>query len=106
MVAAIQAYPWWLGGTGRPVTRFVEGVPGLVAKDDAEGVFAAALPDGRALAIKILDGSLRPVPAVVAAALRQLGVDAPALGEIGRVDVLGHGVPVGRVGAAGYASSA
>ncbi|MFC5995146.1 asparaginase [Pseudonocardia hispaniensis] len=97
VAAAIRAHPWWLGGTGRPVTRFLQAVPGLVAKDGAEGVFAAALPDGRALAVKILDGSPRPVPAVVAAALRRLGVDAPALDRLGRVDVLGHGTPVGRV---------
>ncbi len=95
VATAIRENPWWLGGTGRPVTRFVERVPGLVAKDGAEGVFAAALPDGRALAVKVLDGSARPLPPVVAAALSALGAE---VGEgLGRVDVLGHGVPVGRV---------
>lgn len=79
------------------MTRFIEGVPGLVAKDGADGVFAAALPDGRALALKVLDGAARPVPVVVAAVLRAVGVDAAVLDEIGRVDVLGHGVPVGAV---------
>lgn len=97
---AIRRHPWWLGGTGRTVTRLVEGVPGLVAKDGAEGVFAAALPDGRAVAVKVLDGSARPVPVVVAATLRALGVDAPVLDEVGRADVLGHGTPVGEVRAA------
>jgi L-asparaginase II len=95
VAAAVRGNPWWLGGTGRPVTRFVERVPGLVAKDGAEGVFAAALPDGRALAVKVLDGSARPLPPVVAAALTALGAGVDA--ELGRVDVLGHGVPVGRV---------
>ncbi len=95
VAAAVRANPWWLGGTGRPVTRFVERVPGLVAKDGAEGVFAAALPDGRALAVKVLDGSARPLPAVVAAALTALGAEVDD--DLGRVDVLGHGVPVGRV---------
>jgi L-asparaginase II len=64
---------------------------GLVAKDGAEGVFAAALPDGRAVALKILDGSRRPVRAVVAAALQALGVDGPELAEAGHTAVLGHG---------------
>jgi L-asparaginase II len=70
-------------------------VPGLVAKDGAEGVFAAALPDGRAVAVKIADGAPRPVPTVVAAALAVLAVPVPE--EVGRVDVLGHGEPVGAV---------
>jgi L-asparaginase II len=97
VATAVAAHPTWVGGTGRSVTRLLEAVPGLVAKDGAEGVFAAALPDGRALALKVADGSARPVPAVVAAVLRALGVDAPALDEAGRVDVLGHGEPVGAV---------
>ena len=97
VATAIRRYPWFVGGTGREVTGFIEGVPGLIAKDGADGVFAAALPDGRALALKVLDGSVRPVPVVVAEALRALGVDAPVLDEMGRVDVLGHGRPVGAV---------
>ncbi|TCK25677.1 asparaginase [Pseudonocardia endophytica] len=95
VATAVREHPWWLGGTGRPVTRFVESVAGLVAKDGAEGVFAAALPDGRALAVKVLDGSARPLPPVVATALSRLG--APVDDELGRVDVLGHGDVVGRV---------
>jgi L-asparaginase II len=99
VAAAIRAHPWWLGGTGRTVTRLLAAVPGLIAKDGAEGVFAAALPDGRALAFKIVDGSARPVPVVVVAALRALGSDAPGLVDLGRVEVLGHGEPVGEVAA-------
>ena len=87
----------WPHGTGRPVTRFAESVPGLVAKDGAEGVFAAALPDGRALAVKVLDGSSRPLPAIVGAALDRLGAGSDAVRGLGRVEVLGHGAPVGRV---------
>ena len=79
------------------MTRLLETVPGLIAKDGAEGVFAAALPDGRALAFKIVDGSARPVPVVLVAALRALGTDAPGLVDLGRVEVLGHGEPVGEV---------
>ncbi len=101
VATAIRRHPWFLGGTGRSVTGFVEAVPDLIAKDGAAGVFAAALPDGRALALKVLDGSARPVPTIVAAALRGLGVgartDTAALDEVGRVEVLGHGRPVGSV---------
>jgi L-asparaginase II len=95
VAAAVRAHPWWLGGTGRFPTRLIEAVPGLVAKDGAEGVFAAALPDGGALAVKIADGSPRPLPPVVTAALELLGVSG--LGDIGKVPVLGHGEPVGEV---------
>ena len=72
-------------------------MPGLIAKDGAEGVFVAALPDGRTVVVKVLDGSPRPLAALVAAVLRALGVDDPALDAAGRTPVLGHGVPVGRV---------
>ena len=100
VAAAIRNHPWWLGGTGRTVTRLLETVPGLIAKDGAEGVFAAALPDGRALALKVVDGRPRPVPVLVVAALRALGIDPPGLLDVGRVEVLGHGEPVGEVTAA------
>jgi L-asparaginase II len=95
VAAAVRAHPWWLGGTGRFPTRLIEAVPGLVAKDGAEGVFAAALPDGSALAVKIADGSSRPLPPVVTGLLATLGV--AGLGAIGKVPVLGHGEPVGDV---------
>jgi L-asparaginase II len=97
VAAALRAHPWWVAGTGRAVVRLADAVPGLIAKDGAEGVFAAALPDGRALALKILDGSARPVAAVVVAALQALGVDGPGLTSAGYTPVLGHGVPVGGV---------
>jgi L-asparaginase II len=93
----MSAHPFMVGGTDRDVTTLMAGVPGLVAKDGAEGVYAAALADGRAVALKVLDGSQRPRAVVMAAALRALGLDAPVLDEVGRVQVLGHGQPVGAV---------
>ncbi len=55
-----------------------------MAKDGAEAVYAAALPDGRAVALKIEDGGQRARPPVMAAALRALGVDEPVLADAGR----------------------
>jgi L-asparaginase II len=72
-------------------------VPGLIAKNGADGVFAAALPDGRAFALKILDGSARPIPPLIAATLTALGAGSPELAEVGRVVVRGHGAAVGAV---------
>ena len=73
--AAMTAHPEMVGGDARDVTRFMRSVPGLMAKDGADGVFAAALPDGRAVALKIADGGDRARPAVMVAALRALGID-------------------------------
>lgn len=110
VAAAVRTRPGLVGGTGRDVTAFCEAVPGLVAKDGAEGVYAAALPDGTALALKLADGGGRGRAAVMAAALEvALQVSAvhahrpvdddvvAAVRAVGRTPVLGHGAPVGEV---------
>jgi L-asparaginase II len=93
--AAMTAHPELVGGERRDVTRLMRAVPGLMAKDGAEGVFAAGLPDGMAAAVKIADGGGRAAGVVLAQVLAQAGVavDPFELGE----PVLGHGEPVGRV---------
>ena len=101
LAAAIRAYPQWLGGTGRDVTALIRGVPGLIAKDGAESVYAVGLADGRAVALKIADGGQRARPVVIAAALRRLGIDAKVLDELANAPVLGHGQVVGSIVAAG-----
>jgi L-asparaginase II len=100
IAGAIRRHPDWLGGTGREVTELIRAVPGLIAKDGAEAVYAAALPDGRAVALKIADGSDRARQVVMVALLRRLGVQAPGLAELAERPVLGHGEPVGAVLAA------
>jgi L-asparaginase II len=92
VATAMREHPWFVGGTAELATRVMLAAPGLIAKNGAEGGFAAAMPDGRALAVKVLDGSWRAVPAVVAALLRAIGADAPAPDS-----VLGGGKPVGAV---------
>jgi L-asparaginase II len=94
---AMREHPEVVGGRERDVTRLLSGIPQLVAKDGAEGVYAAALSDGRAVAVKIDDGAERARLPVLVAALRMLGVDAPVFDELGSVAVLGHGEPVGEV---------
>lgn len=96
--SAMTSHPEMVGGPGHSTTAMMRGVPGLMAKDGAEGVFAGALSDGRAFALKIADGANRARPPIVRAALRALdvdvsGVDASAFTSI----VLGHGRPVGAV---------
>lgn len=94
---AMRAQPDLVGGTGRDVTGLMRAVPGLLAKDGAEGVYAAALADGTALALKVADGSGRARPPVVVATLRALGVGSPALDAVAATPVLGGGRPVGEV---------
>jgi L-asparaginase II len=99
VAGAIRRQPVLFGGTGRDVTRLLQAVPGLVAKDGAEGVFAAALPDGTSIALKIDDGSFRPRTALMVAALRALGVtgDEAELAALESPEVLGGGSRVGEV---------
>lgn len=92
---AMRAFPEWVGGTRRDVTALMRGVPGLMAKDGAEGVQVVALADGRAIALKIEDGGQRARPVVSAAALQALGVDAPVVTQQLTFDLLGGGAPVG-----------
>ncbi|MEI8239930.1 MAG: asparaginase [Actinomycetota bacterium] len=95
--AAMTHYPQMVGGPTRDVTLLMRSVPGLLAKDGADGVYAAALPDGRAVAVKIADGGDRARPPVMVAALRSLGVDVSEAAPLLEERILGHGQPVGVV---------
>jgi L-asparaginase II len=94
---AMRQHPDLVGGDGRAATQLMQGVAGLIAKDGAEGVFAAALPDGGALALKIDDGANRAADRAVVLGLRQLGVSAPILDALESVPLLGGGEPVGAI---------
>lgn len=98
---AIRSHPQFLGGTRRDVTALIRGVDGLVAKDGAEAVYAVGLADGRGFAVKVADGGQRARTPIMAALLTSAGLTHPVIAEIGRVDVLGHGQPVGSVVAQG-----
>jgi L-asparaginase II len=94
---AMRAFPELVGGTDRDVTRLMAGAPGVLAKDGAEGVFAAATPDGAAVAIKIADGAARARTPLLVAALRRTGLHAAVLDELAAPPVLGGGHPVGSI---------
>ena len=57
----------------------------------------AALPDGRAVAMKIADGANRARPPVMVAALRALDIDTSAIEARVAQWILGHGEHVGEV---------
>jgi L-asparaginase II len=92
---AMRAHPGLVGGTGRDVTRLMAGTPDVLAKDGAEGVYAAAVPGVGAVALKIADGAARARMPVLVAGLRRLGVEADVLDVLAEVPVLGGGEPVG-----------
>jgi L-asparaginase II len=100
---AIRAFPEYVSGTRRDESTLLRAIPRAIAKAGAESCYALALADGRAIALKIDDGSGRARPVVMAAALRRLdidrvpGVDADAVAATGVALLLGGGVPVGEL---------
>ncbi|RSS74749.1 asparaginase [Streptomyces sp. WAC06614] len=94
---ALRRHPEMASGTGRDTAAMMRAVPGLLAKDGFEGVHVAALPDGRAVAVKIADGAERARIPVTAAALARAGVEPRLLTGFGGGTTTGGGRPVGGV---------
>ena len=106
VAAAMRTAPEMVGGTGRDVTAFMQAVPGLIAKDGAEAVYAAGLSDGRGVMVKVADGASDPRArqALLAHTLLALGVDTDGLRALADQPVLGHGRRVGSVEVVGLTS--
>lgn len=94
---AMRARPWLVAGTDREDTALMAAVPGSLSKSGYEGVFAIALEDGHAVALKISDGSARARMPVVVAALRALGLGGEDLDALAELPLLGGGKPAGTV---------
>jgi L-asparaginase II len=94
---AMREHAEMASGAGRDVAALMRAVPGLLAKDGYEGVQVAALPDGRAVAVKIADGANRARVPVAAAALAFAGVAPDLLTEFQGEALLGGGREVGCV---------
>ena len=77
IVLACTKYPELVAGDGRLTTRMMQAVPGLFMKEGAEGVQVCALSDGRVIALKIIDGSWRPVAPIIMEIFKRWGVDMP-----------------------------
>jgi len=77
IVSACTKYPELVAGDGRLTTRMMQAVPGLFMKEGAEGVEVCALRDGRVIAIKIIDGSWRPVAPIIMKIFNRWGVQMP-----------------------------
>ena len=91
LINACLKHPEMILAEGAFDTRIMQAVPGLFVKGGAESVMLASLPDGRAIAWKISDGSNRANGPLMKAALAKF--DITIEGE--EVDVLGGGTLVG-----------
>ncbi len=94
---AMERFPHMVAGDDRHVTAIASAIPGLAAKDGADSIYVAAMNDGRAVALKLSDGSGRALPTVLLAALQRLGIDVSQVPDAVAEIVLGHGRPVGSV---------
>jgi L-asparaginase II len=100
---AMRAHPEYVSGTTRDELALLRALPGAIGKAGAESVYAVALPDGRAFALKTDDGAPRVRPVLMAEALRRSGVleepgvDAEAVRRTGVLELLGGGRPVGQI---------
>jgi len=77
IVTACTKYPELVAGEGRLTTRMMRSVPGLFMKEGAEGIQVCALSDGWVIAIKIIDGSWRPVAPIIMEVFKRWGVLMP-----------------------------
>jgi L-asparaginase II len=101
VAAAMAAHPALVGYPGAIDSELMAAAPGVVAKIGAEAVIAIGAPDGRGLAVKVLDGGARAIdPAAVLCAGELLGVDtsAPALRALAAPVILNsRGEPAGEL---------
>jgi len=93
IIAACSKYPELVAGEGRLTTRMMRAVPGLFMKEGAEGIEVCALNDGRVIAIKIIDGSWRPVAPIIMEVFKRWGVAMPDES----VKIYGGGSVIGEV---------
>jgi len=96
IVEAMTAHPELVGGAGQADTELMRTLPGWVAKGGAEGLMCASDAGGLGVALKVEDGTHRPMRPALHAVFGRLGLD---LGdEFARVTLRnGHGEAVGEV---------
>ncbi|NLE81268.1 MAG: asparaginase [Rhodococcus sp.] len=95
---AMREHPYLVSGTGRSEARLMPAVPGLLCKSGADGVYAGALADGSAFAVKIDDGHERALLPIAAALAHHLGAEwTEDLASLASLPVLGGGARVGTI---------
>ena len=84
VAGAMRGHPELVRGPIAADSLLMRELPGWTAKGGAEGLFCASGPDGVGIALKAVDGSMRPIRPAVAELLRRLGHET---GELGIVPV-------------------
>lgn len=97
VAAAYRDFPEYASGSARDEAELLRALPGAIGKGGAEAVYAVALPDGRAVALKIDDGGGRARAVVMAAALRRLGCADRVVDRLATAPLYGGGAVVGGV---------
>jgi len=94
---AMRSHPFLVGGSGRDVTTLMTQVEGLLVKDGAEGVAAAATPTGVGLALKIDDGGGRARTPVLVDVLNAFCPDMANVSSLANAPLFAHGEQVGQI---------
>lgn len=82
LMTAVAAEPWAIDGVGRANTVVIEALGGI-AKLGTEGLVVIAAPSGIAVAVKVLDGSMRATTPIALALLAAEGaIDADVAAEL------------------------
>lgn len=93
---AMRKHPEVVGGPAREVTEVMRSMPGLLAKDGADGVFVMAHRDHGAVAFKIADGGFRGLNALARFVLGRWGV-TEIVPEMREFRIEGAGRVVGEI---------
>ncbi len=96
LTSALAENPWAIDGVGRANTRTIERLGG-VAKIGAEGLVVIGVPQGIAVSVKVLDGSMRATTPIALEALRSVGAISTEDRDSLLADVSEHVLGGGRV---------
>lgn len=94
---AMRRHPELVGGKGHQNSEVMRLLPGVIAKGGAEGVIGMAMPDGHAVAVKVIDGNPRATTALALTLLEKCGLDVSAADSLRELAILGGGQPVGQI---------
>lgn len=82
IVSAMRARPELIGGAGATDTTLMQTLDGWIAKGGAEGLMAAASPDGLGIALEVEDGNSRALRPALSEFVRQFGLDLSTFAQV------------------------
>ena len=82
IVSAMRARPELIGGEGATDTTLMRTLDGWIAKGGAEGLMAAASPEGLGIALEVEDGNSRALRPALSEFGRQLGLDLSTFAQV------------------------